>query len=293
MATRVLMIDDSLPLHRIVQARLAGDDVELHSAADGATGLAVAGHLRPALVLLDLDLPDVDGFEVCRRLKADRATADIPILFLTAAGGPDRRRAGLDLGAVGYVTKPFRADELSAQVRASIAAGGRSAGAAGVDPVTGLWTWPRVEAHLAAWTAQHGTVSCLVADVDGLRLVNARFGAAAGDEVLRAVAAAVRRQCGPDAACGAAGGRFVAAVAGDRRAGRAVAERARDAVGGGVVTGPWGGVGVTCGFGVADTVVAPAAQVVARARAALAHAKRAGPGRVSVARVARRPRAAA
>ena len=298
MPDHILMIDDALPIHRIVASCLGGDEVEVHSAVDGATGLAAADRLRPTVILLDVDLPDVDGFEVCRRLKATAATREIPVIFLTSEGDGGRRQAGLDLGAIGYVTKPFRVDELSARVRASIRDERQRDRAAGTDRVTGLWTRDRVDDHLAAAApgragrpdpAGSGS-ACVVANVDGLRLVNARHGPAVGDEVMRAVAGAVRRAvgatCGGEAAvCWAGGGTVGTVLPGDRRAGRRVAERVRDALG----QGPAGGLDVSCGYGVADTVVAGGATLVGRAERALAHAKRAGAGHISVARLRGRP----
>ncbi len=274
MCQRVLMIDDSVPLHRLVAARLAGQDVELHSASDGSTGLAMAADLRPAVILLDVDLPDVDGFEVCRRLGASVETADIPVIFLTAEGG--RRQAGLDLGAAGYVTKPFRTGELSDRVAATIRDRLARQASAGLDGVTGLWTRAAVARHLADRAAE--PAACVVADVDGLRLVNARHGSPVGDAVLRAVGGAFAGHC--RGVCGAGGGRFAAVLPGDRRAGRALAEAVRDAL----AATPIAEVRITCGFGVADTAVAAGPRLLGRAESALAHAKRAGPGHVAVAR---------
>ena len=74
MSRRVLLIDDSLPLHQIVRSHLVGLDVDVHSALDGTTGLAAAARLRPSAILLDLDLPDVGGLEVCRRLQQSPET---------------------------------------------------------------------------------------------------------------------------------------------------------------------------------------------------------------------------
>ncbi len=296
MPKRVLMIDDSLPLHRIVESRLRGDDVELHSAVDGETGLTVAGHLRPSVILLDVDLPDIDGFEVCRRLKANEATADIPVIFLTADGGSVNRQVGMDLGAFAFVAKPFRSDELSARVNASIRARWQNEQAAGVDAVTGLWTRSHLEHHLkAAGDRAEGPTSCIVADVDGMRLINARHGSVFGDEVLRSVGQVFLAECRTKrAVCSAGGGKFGIILPGaDRRAARRFAEHLSDAIANRPVAGLAHDRSVTCSFGIADTVVADDAKLVGRAEAALARAKRAGPGHISVARLARRSLAVA
>ncbi len=117
---RLLIIDDSIDVHELVQAWLANEPVEFDSSSDGPTGLSQASTLRPDLILLDVDLPGLDGFEVCRRLKANPITADIPIVFLTGAASTEEKLRGLELGATDYVTKPFDPAELRARVRAAL-----------------------------------------------------------------------------------------------------------------------------------------------------------------------------
>src|SRR3954465_5798510 len=117
---RVLIIDDSDSIHALVRARLKDEPVELLNAADGTAGLELARAKMPDLILLDVDMPDPDGFEVCRRLKADAETRDVPVIFLTGASSTERKRQGLELGAVDYITKPFDPAELRARVRASL-----------------------------------------------------------------------------------------------------------------------------------------------------------------------------
>ncbi len=112
---RVLVVDDDPALADVVARYLRREGFEVEYAADGATGLRIALDTLPDLVVLDLMMPGMDGFEVCRRLR--RAT-DIPVVMLTALGEEDDRISGLDLGADDYVTKPFSPRELAARVRA-------------------------------------------------------------------------------------------------------------------------------------------------------------------------------
>ena len=112
---RVLVVDDDPALAEVVARYLRREGFEVDYAADGATGLERALSTLPDLVVLDLMMPGMDGFEVCRRLR--RATA-IPVVMLTARGEEDDRITGLDLGADDYVTKPFSPRELAARVRA-------------------------------------------------------------------------------------------------------------------------------------------------------------------------------
>ena len=120
MRQRVLIIDDSESIHALVRARLKDEPVELFHAADGTKGLDVARECHPDLILLDVDMPDPDGFEVCRRLKADDLTREIPVIFLTGASSTEQKLKGLELGAIDYIIKPFDPAELRARVKASL-----------------------------------------------------------------------------------------------------------------------------------------------------------------------------
>jgi DNA-binding response OmpR family regulator len=120
MSQRILIIDDSLPLHKLIAVHLESCDVELESVFDGESGVVAAAKLRPALILLDVEMPGIDGLETCRRLKAERTTAEIPVIFLTANINTDRRLQALQLGALDYVTKPFNPRELRAKVTAML-----------------------------------------------------------------------------------------------------------------------------------------------------------------------------
>jgi DNA-binding response OmpR family regulator len=116
---RILVVEDDPDIALSLRHKLereGGFAVEV--IADGALGLASAKGRPPDLVLLDLNLPGMDGFSVCRGLKGDAATASIPIIMLTARIGEDDRVAGLDLGADDYITKPFSPKEALARVRA-------------------------------------------------------------------------------------------------------------------------------------------------------------------------------
>jgi DNA-binding response OmpR family regulator len=118
---RILMIEDDERLAAMVGAYLAQHGYASQHAATGAAGLAAlrAARAEPfAAVLLDLMLPDGDGLEICRAIRADAAIAAIPILMLTAKGDPFDRVVGLELGADDYLPKPFEPRELLARLRA-------------------------------------------------------------------------------------------------------------------------------------------------------------------------------
>ncbi|AWK88506.1 hybrid sensor histidine kinase/response regulator [Azospirillum thermophilum] len=103
---RILIVDDDTANIRALTS-LLGDSHEIRFATSGARALELAAADPPDLVLLDVVMPDLDGYAVCRRLKADPATADIPVIFITSLAGPEEEALGLEIGAVDYITKPF------------------------------------------------------------------------------------------------------------------------------------------------------------------------------------------
>lgn len=113
---RILIIDDSRLIAHIARKTLAGHGHEVSWAYDGSAGLELAASHRPNLILLDLILPGMDGYEVCRRLKERPLTRDVPIIMLTSKAESTDKVKGLEMGAVDYVTKPFDEGELIARV---------------------------------------------------------------------------------------------------------------------------------------------------------------------------------
>jgi DNA-binding response OmpR family regulator len=115
---KILIIEDEPDIRELLQYNLSRDGCEATAVADGKTGIAAARRLAPDLVLLDLMLPGMDGLEVCRKLRSDTATAGVAIIMVTARGEESDVVLGLGLGADDYITKPFKANEMLARVRA-------------------------------------------------------------------------------------------------------------------------------------------------------------------------------
>jgi len=114
----VLVIDDEESIIDLIRLGLKYEGFEVVDASDGEEGIAAAQRTNPVFIILDWMLPDMDGLEVCRRLRSNPTTRDIPILLLTAKGEVGSRVEGLNTGADDYLTKPFSFEELVARIRA-------------------------------------------------------------------------------------------------------------------------------------------------------------------------------
>ncbi len=113
----MLVIDDEPAIERVLETALSARGYDVHTAATGAKGLELATALEPDVMIVDLGLPDLDGIEVCRRLRTWTAN---PIIVLTVDDGENRKVEALDVGADDYVTKPFSVPELLARVRVAL-----------------------------------------------------------------------------------------------------------------------------------------------------------------------------
>ena len=116
---RVLVVDDDPRLRRLL-ARTLSPDYEVMTAADGEEGLAMARHHGPDIVLLDIMMPGMDGYRVCRELQRDPFTSHIPVMMQTGLSERGEIVYGLDMGADAYLTKPFDVSELRARVKSLI-----------------------------------------------------------------------------------------------------------------------------------------------------------------------------
>jgi DNA-binding response OmpR family regulator len=112
----VLVIDDERSIRMLCRINLAASGMEVLEAADGADGIELARKEKPDLILLDVMMPGLEGWEVARRLARDEETSEIPIVFLTARAGLEDRRLGEQVGGVGYVVKPFDPVEIGSLI---------------------------------------------------------------------------------------------------------------------------------------------------------------------------------
>jgi diguanylate cyclase (GGDEF)-like protein len=290
MKNSLLIVDDSEHLHRLIKAYLQGEPIDIHSAYNGDDALKLAAQVQPDLILLDVDLPEVNGFEVCRRLKAEAATKQLRVIFLTSMASADQKAQGLDLGAHDYIAKPFKPEEFCARIRASLRAQAHVDDLTMTDELTHLWNRTYLDRHipgrlsLAKRTNQ--PLTCVVGDVDGLGQINQDHGKSTGDEVLRQVAKIItehRRE--QDIICYVGSGKFVALLPGTGKQGAVLfADRARAAVEKEMKKSNGIKLGVTISFGIADNHSEEETSLIDRADAALFCAKHAGRNRVSISR---------
>ena len=213
----VLVVDDCQDVHRLLRARLRQEDVELVPATSGAEGLTLAKSRQPAVVLLDLDMPAMDGFEVLRVLKNDPATVHIPVIVLSGLHSPQDKVTAFDLGAIDYITKPFELTELRVRVRSALRLHQlvqMLATKAQIDGLTGLWNRAFFERR---WAEEHARfarhahpLSVAFIDVDHFKSVNDTYGHPAGDAVLVGLASTLQRECrSNDVVCRYGGEEFV------------------------------------------------------------------------------------
>lgn len=291
---RLLAIDDSELIHRLLQVRLQGERLELHGALSAQEGLQKARELMPEVILLDIELDTMDGFEVLAHLKSDPKTQDIAVIFISAVSDTMDRVRGLDLGAVDFIAKPFEVAELKARVRSALRMQHlvkMLEYRAQIDSLSGLWNRRYFDQRLQQeWSEarRHGrSLSLIMCDVDRFKRLNDQFGHPFGDQVIERVAQILSGGRGSDITCRYGGEEF-GVILPSTAAERAleVAERHRVAI----ESHTWSGhddVIVTSSFGVADLKSLPTdagmEQLVQAADMALYRAKQSGRNRVELA----------
>ena len=134
MAETILAVDDDIDILELVEASLTADGFNVITASDGRAALESARNYTPDLILLDLMMPEMDGFEVIEKLKSDATTRTIPVIMLTAKAQTHEKIQGLRSGADDYITKPFQLDELTARIEAVL---GRTRPTKYINPLIG------------------------------------------------------------------------------------------------------------------------------------------------------------
>jgi diguanylate cyclase (GGDEF)-like protein len=297
MTQTVLVIDDSPDVHRLLEVRLRPEGLVMHSALGAEEGLAKAKEIKVDLILLDVDLPLMTGFEVCRLLKEDPKTGSIPIIFLTGATEIHTKVQGFDLGAIDYVTKPFEPAELRARVRAALRTkrfhdllSARSH----VDGLTGIWNRSyfnqRFGEEVSAAQRYGRALSLIMLDLDHFKSLNDSYGHPFGDQVLQVVGEILHTSLRTtDAPCRFGGEEFALILSETLEPGAVIsAERVREQIAGFAFRPKDKHIQVTASLGIACTTLferesLSVTRLVAAADVALYKAKHAGRNRVCVA----------
>jgi diguanylate cyclase (GGDEF)-like protein len=190
----VLIVDDS-PSNLAILTQSLRSEFDVRIAASGAEALRLVDETPPDLILLDILMPDMDGYEVCRRLKAHPHVRNIPIIFLTAKGDVADETMGLAIGAVDYIIKPVSIPIVQARVRTHVELKRRGDLLENLsmrDGLTGIPNRRHFDDFLdRAWrlaTRNATPLSLIMADIDLFKPYNDTYGHLAGDECLRAVA---------------------------------------------------------------------------------------------------------
>jgi PleD family two-component response regulator len=179
----ILIVEDDLDLAEMLNAYFRVQGYEVLTAAWGEDAVRLAADHTPDVILLDIRLPDIDGYEVCRRVRTQRRTEQIPIIFLTERRDRIDKLQGLELGVVDYITKPFDIQELRLRVRNALR---RASLESLVNPVTGLPEGKLVDEQLAKVVKSREWV-VLALSVQGVSAFREMYGFVAADDVLRAV----------------------------------------------------------------------------------------------------------
>lgn len=181
--SKILIVEDDLDVAEMLNAYFRVQGYEVFTVNWGEDGVRSAQQVHPDLVILDIRLPDIDGYEVARRLRADRRTSDIPIIFLTEKRDRSDRLQGLELGADDYITKPFDVQELRLRVRNALK---RVSQGSLTNPVTGLPEGALVDEKLSEVIGQDGSALLFVM-LSNMELFREAYGFVASDDVLRAI----------------------------------------------------------------------------------------------------------
>ncbi len=184
----IMIVEDDLSTAEMLSAYFSSLGYQVSQVGWGYDAVKVAVDAEPDLIVLDIHLPDIDGYEVCKRLRNHRRTRDTPIIFLTQRGERGDRLTGLDLGAIDYITKPFDVQELRFRVRNVLR---KQESEAYLHPVTELPTSKVLEEQLEQ-SFLDPKVGLIGVSLTGMPAFNDAYGFIAHDDVLRAFALILR-----------------------------------------------------------------------------------------------------
>lgn len=203
----VLVVDDEEPIRKIVAFQLEKAGYDVYACADGEEALRMVDGREPDLILLDVMMPNMDGYEVCKRLKSNYQTSHIPIIMVTAKAELENRLQGFEDGANDYITKPFAITELLVRVKNVLQWSQLQRQA---NPLTGLPGNISIEREIERRFKSNDDFSFLYADIDNFKAFNDYYGYSRGDDAIKVTAEilvdAVKTKGNPDDFVGHIGG---------------------------------------------------------------------------------------
>lgn len=207
-AARVLVVDDDAAIRMICREVLQGEGYAVREAASGVEALAEAKRFRPDLMLLDVMMPDLDGFQTAQRFRADSASSLTPVIFLSARGETADKVRAFRIGAEDYMVKPFDAAELVARVEKALERRDRELGA---SPTTQLPGAGAIEAEIERRLQDRGPHAYCYLDLDNLKAFNDYYGYAKADGIIRQTGDLIREVVAREGSPGD----FIGHIAGD------------------------------------------------------------------------------
>lgn len=281
----ILAVDDKVENLDILSALLA--DYEVRDVTDASSALRVLQETSVDLILLDIVMPDIDGFELCTRLQAEERTRSIPIIFISAMSDEEAIQRAFEIGGKDYVTKPFRPLELLARVKTQLQLKflmERLHFLAFHDPLTGIHNRRRFFELATELFESPGDLMAVMLDIDHFKRINDTHGHGIGDRVLKQVATTIASRLPPEAIFGRLGGEEFAILLPNQRSMDLVPalEAIRQAIADLVIPTALGGIGCTisCGVYQRDYTTHNIDELLYRADQALYEAKGTGRNRV-------------
>jgi diguanylate cyclase (GGDEF)-like protein len=278
---RILIVEDNPNTREMLQRHLTKAGYEVFEAENGEVALAQIKRDLPDLVLLDVTMPGMSGFEVCHKLRNTPQSELIYIIMVTAVAGIEQKIHGLDTGANDYVTKPFDIEELLARIRVALCTVSEKRDAV-LDPLTKLYNKSFFSAHLAQEVSKaqryQRRLSLIIGDIDHFKHINDTYGDQVGDAVIVEIGKILRIHCRRSDIPARWGGEEVAVLLPetDLMGGMMLAERIRQTI----ESYQFEGIEqLTISFGVA-TLTSDRHELIKRADASLSEAKKSGRNKV-------------
>ena len=294
---RILVAEDSLVIRAVVCDQLEDEGYEVVEAIDGEDALEKCASMRPDAILLDIEMPLLDGHQVLARLRQDPELRDIPVIFLTGRTRTEDMVAGLRNGAHDYLRKPVEPAELIARVGGAVRIkrlqdelrerNDELRRLSETDALTGVTNRRAIDERLEVLTAasrrHQQPLSLLLFDIDHFKRINDSKGHPAGDRVLQEFVARLRAAIRPDDVIGRWGGEEFVIIASQTSSDQALllAERARSLVADQPFDIDHEALDVTVSVGCSSTISASATELVQRADVALYRSKSEGRNRVT------------